>query len=618
MNRHFFVPAILLFSALSLDAAEPKLAPPQMDKLLMLDSRIIAEAENAILVPGTPEKAPENPLLPSDQPWENATNNYYPNVTWDEEAKLWKMWYKDVLADKEVIAKMDAPATVHDVGWYLLYATSKDGLKWEKPSMGQHAFDGSKENNIVARDCPNVGVFKDLHDSDPTRRYKMVNDIGLGKPLVRFSGDGIHWSPPKEAIGFNARQGDTHNNAFFDTRSGKYLWFTKMYLGERLVSRLESDDFLNWKSSGIVLRSSLDEGRDTQTYALTVFPYANLYLGYVMMYHVGNGRVVDVELAWSPDSIHWERVKTGTPFLKLGEKGSYDSGCIYAQAGPPVIQDGKLLIYYGGSPTVHLGWKRSASLCLARLREDGFAAYECKDKTRPAILTTSPLRETGKPVTLTADGDVSVEKIKTDNGSVRLRLTLAPGAKLFAIKGVELVNTALPEPELPPLTKLPVQREALSFAFDKDTQGWQGVERIKHHPDGYVTVSREKNLRPFAHTQPLPGDWPAILGGDEVTVSVRIRALKPGGAVRLELFAKEVSQWTFEKLPPFTTDWQSISTTIRYEWTDEQAKAAGWIPSQQAYSWRETVQHAGKFVIVAAQSGSQEAFDLDDVKFEAK
>ena len=113
-----------------------------------------ARTENARLVLGTVEKAAENPLLPSDQPWENATNNYYPNVTWDAEAKLWKMWYKDVLADKDVIAQMDGPSTVHDVGWYLLYATSKDGLKWEKPALGLHKFAGSSVNNIVARDCP--------------------------------------------------------------------------------------------------------------------------------------------------------------------------------------------------------------------------------------------------------------------------------------------------------------------------------------------------------------------------------------------------------------------------------------------------------------------------------
>lgn len=617
MKRKLLSQAILL-SVLSLQSAEPVLLLPEEDKLLMLDSRVIERIENARLVPGVPEKATENPLLPSDQPWENATNNYYPNVTWDAGAKLWKMWYKDVLADKEAISRMDPPGTVHDVGWYLLYATSKDGIKWEKPAMGLHAFDGSKENNIVARDCPNVGVFKDAHDIDPARRYKMVHDVGLGKPRARFSADGINWSPAQEVRGFNARQGDTHNNAFFDTRSGRYLWFTKMYLGERLVSRLESEDFLNWKSSGIVLRSSLDEGRETQTYALTVFPYANLYLGYLMMYHVGNGRFVDVELAWSPDSIHWERVQAGTPFLRLGEKGSYDSGCLYAQAGPPVLEDGKLLIYYGGSPTVHLGWKRSASLCLARLREDGFAAYESADNTRPAVLTTAALRESGKPIEVSADGEVSFETIKTDDGNIRLKLTLAPGAKLYAIRGVELVNTALPVPKLPPLPGVPVQRGALSFTFDRDAQGWQGVENLAHHPDGYITVSREKNLRPFAHAQPLPGDWPVILGGDEVTISARSRAPEKGGALRLEIFAREVAQWTFEKLPPFTTEWRTTTTTIRYDWTDEQAKAAGWIPSAQAYTWRETLRHAGKIVIMAASSGTQETFDLDEVKIEAR
>jgi hypothetical protein len=528
------------------------------------------------------------------------------------------MWYKDVLADKNVIAQMDGPSTVHDVGWYLLYATSKDGLKWEKPALGLHKFAGSSANNIVARDCPNVGVFKDLQDADPARRYKLVHDIGLGKPRVRFSADGLNWSQAQEALGFSAQQGDTHNNAFFDTRSGKYLWFTKMYLGERLVSRLESDDFLHWKSSGIVLRSALDEGRATQTYALTAFPYANLYLGYVMMYHVGLGRVVDVELAWSHDSIKWQRVQPGTPFLKLGGKGSCDSGCIYAQAGPPVMQDGKLLLYYGGSPTVHLGWKRSASLCLARLRQDGFAAYEPEDKAKPAMLLTSPLRESGKSITLSADGDVAFEKRAQKDGSIRLRLTLAPGAKLYAISGVSLVNTALPAPKLVPLPKLPVQREPLVFSFDKDAQGWQGVDKIEHHAEGFITISRGKNLRPIAHAQPLPGDWPVLLGGDQVTLSARVRAPKAGGAVRLEIFARDVSQWTFEKLPPFSTDWQSISTTIRHDWTDEQAKAAGWVPSAQAYSWRETMRHAGKIVLMAAQTGSQQSFDLDDVKIEAR
>jgi hypothetical protein len=433
--------------SISLRAGEPRLVAPDPAKLLMLDTRVIEHAENARLVLGTPIKEPRNPLLPSDQPWENATNNYYPNVLWDTDEHMWKLWYKDVLADKEAVARMDQPSTVHDVGWYLLYATSPDGLAWKKPALGLHKFAGSAANNAVARDCPNVGVFKDPHDPDPARRYKMVFDVGLGKPRVRFSADGIHWGDAQEVQGFTAQQGDTHNNAFFDTRLGKYLWFTKLYLGERLVTRLESDDFQNWRSSGVVLRSTPDEGRATQTYALTVFPYGSIWLGYVMMYHVGSGRTVDAELAWSPDSIHWQRVQPGTPFLKLGDPGSYDSGCIYAQAGPPTVQDGRLLIYYGGSPTVHLGWKRSASLCLARLREDGFTAYEREDATKPAVLTTSLLKPAAEPLRLSADGEVKMETLPEKDGTMRLRLTLAPGAKLYAITGATLVNTALPPPQ---------------------------------------------------------------------------------------------------------------------------------------------------------------------------
>lgn len=144
------------------------------------------------------------------------------------------------------------------------------------------------------------------------------------------------------------------------------------------------------------------------------------------------------------------------------------------------------------------------------------------------------------------------------------------------------------------------------------------MDKVEHHADGFITISRGKNLRPIAHVTPLEGDWPTLLGGDEVTLHARVRAARAGGAVRMELFAKDVAQWTYEKLPPFASDWQMIATTLRYDWTDEQAKAAGWVPSAQAFPWRETIRHAGKIVIMAAQSGSQESFDLDDVVIEPK
>jgi hypothetical protein len=107
-------------------------APVSAQKHLMLAPRVIESTENAELVLGTVEKDAANPLFRADRPWEHSLNNLYPNVLYDEEDHLYKLWYKCVLADEDAIAKMDNPSTVHNVGWYLLYATSKDGRNWWK------------------------------------------------------------------------------------------------------------------------------------------------------------------------------------------------------------------------------------------------------------------------------------------------------------------------------------------------------------------------------------------------------------------------------------------------------------------------------------------------------
>jgi hypothetical protein len=124
--------AAVLVVGVRLFAAVPRLVVPDEKKHLVLDSGVVISARNARLAPGTLVKDERNPALHADQPWENALNNLYPNVLWDAEERVFKLWYKCVLADKDVIAKMDGPSTVHDVGWYLLYATSQDGVAWER------------------------------------------------------------------------------------------------------------------------------------------------------------------------------------------------------------------------------------------------------------------------------------------------------------------------------------------------------------------------------------------------------------------------------------------------------------------------------------------------------
>ena len=140
------------------------------------------------------------------------------------------------------------------------------------------------------------------------------------------------------------------------------LWDGGFPKGERLVGRTESRDFNTWTQAVEVLRA-LPEEPGRQTYTLIAFPYANLYLGLLMMFDTETD-LVDCELAWSRDTVQWERVCPGTPLIPRGSDGSFDCGCVYG-AAYPFLKDGRLQLYYGGSdspptPTggpVFLGWQ---------------------------------------------------------------------------------------------------------------------------------------------------------------------------------------------------------------------------------------------------------------------
>jgi len=387
-------------------AVTPLAADPA--RQLVLDSRLFESSTNARLVVGQVSKDQRNPLMQVDKPWEISLNNLYPNVAYDPEQQAFHLWYKCVLADKQSIGRMENCTPIHDVGWLALYATSRDGVAWQKPALGLHRYDGSVDNNIATVDTGGFGVFRDPADPDPSRRFKMIYDVEFDEMRIRFSADGRRWSDEVVPEGLHLKQyggrtGDTHSNAFYDPQGKRYILITRDYRGERLVARSESRDFLHWSEPKVVLRSTAAEGKKDQTYCMTAFPYGNVYLGLVMMYHQAAGQTVDCELVWSPDTVQWTRVQPGRAFIPLGPAGSYDAGCIYAQAGPPFAEGDRIALYYGGSLAVHRGWIRHCLLCRATLRKDGFAGLEPATAEKPLVLTTKPLRLAAKTIGLNAD-----------------------------------------------------------------------------------------------------------------------------------------------------------------------------------------------------------------------
>jgi len=400
-------------------------------RFLLLDSRVVDTAENADLVVGVVEKDRHNPLFAEDKPWEPRFDNGYPNVIFDEEEDRYKCWYSPFVVDErtagtppgkrnpESLTYLDVTPDRREMG--VCYAVSNDGIRWEKPELGLVEFDGSGKNNIVMRGqgmegMPRgphgAGVFKDVYESDPAKRYKMF--FRAETMAVAFSDDGLRWSAPIPCPEIRA-EGDTRNNAFWAPELGTYVGITRTNAGEgesgaRLVARTESPDFVNWTPARTVLRGLTDR---LQTHDLVAFPHGGVYLGLVGLYDTDkDADRQHVELAWSPDTIEWRRICPGTPLIpNSAQKGEYDWGCVFASQ--PVVLENEIRLYYGGNNGGFMDW-RNGFLCLARLRPDGFAGYAPRDREGPAVITTTSIVHRKGPLRVSAD----VEQ----NGYVKVRL----------------------------------------------------------------------------------------------------------------------------------------------------------------------------------------------------
>ena len=410
---------------------------PSAPKYLLLDSRIIAHAEGVHLGLGTVEKDQHNPLFAEDKLWEPRFDNLYANVLFDEEEGIYKCWYSPFIIDERTsntprekwtsLAYRDARPTGREMA--VCYAVSKDGVAWEKPELGIVEFNESKENNIVSRGPHGAGVWKDLSHPNPARRYKMIFKDEIEKHMsVSFSPDGLNWSAPTDCSEIQA-VGDTHNNCFWSPHLGKYVGITRLWgEGQRLVGRTESADFLRWTKSVEVFRA-LPTELHRQIYAMPVFQYANVYLGLAMMFNTDTD-TVDCELAWSSDTVHWERVCSGTSLIPRGPEGNYDSGCIYA-AAYPIVKDDEIKLYYGGSNGKHTSW-RDGFFCLAHLRFDGFAGMETLKPDATGTVITRPIECVGGNLQVSADAA---------GGLIRVAVVDADGFALDDCKPID-TNTS--------------------------------------------------------------------------------------------------------------------------------------------------------------------------------
>jgi hypothetical protein len=406
----------------------PEVIPIDVGRQLFVDDFLIEHTNlkrqfhNAKKYSGNPVLKPETSLergkdgLPVACPKDGG-------VWWDPEDELFKMWY--------------------EAGWIgsMAYATSKDGLNWERPDLDIEP----GTNRILPGYLPDSSTIVLDHDAkNRNDRFKMFlrGPDFAGPPLAAacmVSGDGIHWSEPVWS-GYCGDRSTMFYNPF------RKKWVYSLRTGGPLKTGIgraryyhEHDDFLDgakWDPENIVFWTGADKldspdpeiGRKAQLYNLSAVAYESLMLG-VHEIHLGPSneecqekglpKITELKLSFSRDGFHWHRPNREAFIPATRKNGSWERGYVQPAGGICTIVGDQLWFYYigfKGDPTNHnqdgmkSGMYANGSTGIAVLRRDGFASMAA-NQTK-GTLTTRPVTFNGSHLFVNIscpDGELLVE-----------------------------------------------------------------------------------------------------------------------------------------------------------------------------------------------------------------
>lgn len=439
---------------------------------LFLDDRFFAAATNVELVVHPPRKTGERTIVP-DKPWERGGIDNYSCVI--EEDGNYHLWYPS------------------DGG--LCYARSRDGITWEKPSLGLAVFEGSRDNNIVLgngaggmTNCGSEGmIFLDPKASKEERfRYAVRISDDYKHTVIFSSPDGIHWKLTHPKVLTFTRDDqrqhlDSQNVIFWDDRLNKYVAYMRRNQFQpgwrgRSVARSESptlDGFAEVQDAPIILETDkLDAtlgGKpavDYYTSGVIKYPWAqDAYFMFPQAYfHYISGQLaefpkqvpvnsgpLDTRFAASRDGIKWQRFDR-RPFVPLGMNGEFDSKAARSFHGMVRSVDGReIYMYYVGSDQLH-GWGRdernnrlflgaglaptqtNSLISRVVLRRDGFVS--ARAAYTGGEFTTPPLNFAGRELVLNVDTSAA--------GLLRCELLAEGGQPIpgYALADCGVIHTA--------------------------------------------------------------------------------------------------------------------------------------------------------------------------------
>jgi len=396
----------------------PAVIPIDVGRQLFVDDFLI---EKTTLTRSyySPQYFSGDPVLVPDKPWEKTGVNpmamvFSDGVWYDPKDQIFKMWYMG----GEVRSTC--------------YATSKDGIHWEKPALDVEA--GTNIVRKAPRDSSTVWI--DLNDKDLSRRFKMFSVWRNAKTKswgieVLFSADGIHWGEPVQRTQSCGDRSTVFYNPFrkvwvFSLRSDSPFGRARKYWEG--ADALEASKYKKTDPTWWIGADSHDRIRDdlktpAQLYNLDAAAYESVMLGFFSIWRgqpKDRAKPNEVMIGWSRDGWHWDR-SNRTPFLPVSEHhGDWNWGNVQSCGGGCLIVGDQLYFYCSGRAGIP-GSKNSgvSTTSLATMRRDGFASMDTP-AGESGDLTTRPVRFSGKYLFVNADlaeGDLRAE-VLDESGKV--------------------------------------------------------------------------------------------------------------------------------------------------------------------------------------------------------
>ena len=411
-------------SASSMLRAESVALPPNAINIdtgrqLLVDDFLIASTTltrtfHAAEVRGDgPVLKPETPLELNDIKGKDAIPVAAPfgdGAWFDPQDRVFKLWYH--------------------AGWFdgNAYATSKDGVHWERPSLdvtpGTNRVLPVREvdGHRLMRD--GTSVWLDQTAKDPAQRWKMFvysrqehGDPTANHGELMTSPDGIHWKPLR-VVEFP--HGD--NSSIFHDPFRKLWVFSlrdnatslrnpeksiraRFYHAARdfemLAERKDNTRPPFWMKLDGRDRPDPDLGYEPELYHFTATPYESLMVGVFglfygppndVCYKEKRPKIIDLQVGFSRDGLVYDRPNREAFLRSARTPGAWNRGYLHPATGVCLIVGDKLHFYFGTWSGVGAGRNQmyaSGSTGLATLRRDGFASMDAGEK--PGTLTTAPV-----------------------------------------------------------------------------------------------------------------------------------------------------------------------------------------------------------------------------------